>query len=416
MMEQLAVRGGAPVWREGWPAWPQPGAAADRLAAVARGDRWAVSGNWTGCQTVDAELGEAFAAFVGARYCLPVDHGSSALLAGLHALGVAPGDEVIVPGLTWVACASVVARAGAVPVLVDIDPRTMCMDPDAVEAAITPATAAILVVHLYSAMADMDALGAIAARHGLPIIEDAAQAYGAAWRGAGAGSLGAIGAFSAQQGKVLTSGEGGLFVTSDPVLRDRVEMLRGDGRRYPSETPPLGAPGLVEHSVVQGWNMHLSEFQAALLLEGLQHLPEQNLRRGAAAAVLDKSLAGDDLDPIEPHPANDVRSFYHYAIRLRGALARHPVDVVCQALSAELGYWIHPPYPPLNAHPLFDPRRLPGGTGGPDPRRFDLPVAHHEVGRTVLLHHPMLLGDEDHLAAIVAAFDKVRRLAARLPA
>ena len=415
-MEQLALHGGTPVWCEGWPAWPEPGAAAEVLAAVARSDRWAVSGNWTGRPTLDTRLGEAFAAFTGARYCVPVDHGSSALLAGLHALGVAQGDEVIVPGLTWVACASVVARAGAVPVLADIEPRTLCMDPAAVEAAITPATRAIIVVHLYSAMADMDELEAVAARHGLPIVEDAAQAYGATWRGAGAGSLGTVGAFSAQQGKVLTSGEGGLFVTSDPGLRDRAEMLRGDGRRYPRDAPPVGTPGLAEFADVQGWNMHLSEFQAAVLLEGLQRLPEQNSRRAAAAALLDKSLADDDLEPIDAHPANDTRSYYHYAIRLRGALAGHPLDAVCEALSAELGYWIHPPYPPLNAHPLFDPRRLPSGAGQPDPRRFDLPAASREVRRTVLLHHPMLLGHENQLTAIVEAFDKVRRLAAQLPA
>jgi dTDP-4-amino-4,6-dideoxygalactose transaminase len=300
-------------------------------------------------------------------------------------------------------------------VLVDIDPRTMCMDTAAVEEAITPATTAILVVHLYSAMADMDALRDIADRHGLPIIEDAAQAYGAEWAGVRAGSLGTVGAFSAQQGKTLTSGEGGLFVTSDPALRDTAELLRGDGRRYAGEPPPLGAPHLVEETKVQGWNMHLSEFQAAILLDGLTRLPEQNRRRAVAAAQLDAALAGDALEPIQPYERNHVRAYYHYAIRLRDGFGGHSVGAVCRALSAELGFWIHPPYPPLNAHPLFDPRRLPGHSDAVDPGRFQLKNAERESRRAVLLHHPMLLGSEDHLAAIVAAFAKIRRLASQLP-
>jgi dTDP-4-amino-4,6-dideoxygalactose transaminase len=410
MTQHLAMTGGDPVWTESWPAWPQAGPdTAARLADVLHSGRWAVSGAWTGRPPREAELAERFAAFVGSRWCIPVDHGSSALLASLHALEIGPGCEVIVPGLTWVACASVVARAGAVPILVDVDPRTLCLDPEAVTAAISPATAAIIVVHLYSAMADMDALRSLAERHHLPIIEDSAQSYGATWRGKGAGSLGIVGAFSAQQGKTLTSGEGGLFVTSDAALRSRVEMLRGDGRRYAAPAVP---------------NMHMTEFQAELLLDGLERLPGQNAQRARAAALLDRELVeeADDLEPIQPHPQNDNRAFYHYAIRLRdGAFAGRNAATICEALSAELGYWVHAPYRPLDDHPLYDPRRLPrcaasGLDKELDPKRFHLPVAHAESARTILLHHPMLLGDERQLSAIVEAFRKVRGLAHRLPA
>ncbi|MEU2900445.1 DegT/DnrJ/EryC1/StrS family aminotransferase [Streptomyces sp. NPDC001273] len=421
-MTELALCGGAPVWTAGWPRWPQLGADTVRhVSETLQSERWAVSGPWTGSRPVERRLAERFAEFVGTEWCVPVDHCSSALIAGLHALGVGPGDEVIVPGLTWVASASVIARTGAVPVLVDIDPDTLCIDPRAAEAAITPATVAVTAVHLYSAMADMDALRALADRHGLALIEDAAQSYGAGWRGGGAGSLGDFGTFSAQQGKTLTSGEGGLFVTSDEALRAKVEMLRGDGRRYAPGPHTPGRPDLEEQSVVQGWNMHLTEMQASLLLDGLERLPEQNRRRALFAEQLDKDLVAEgDLEPILPYAANDRRAYYHYAIRLReGAFAGLGAATVCEALSAELGYWVHTPYRPLDHHPLYDPRRFPGAATGPlagrlDPSRFHLPVAHREAARTVLFHHPMLLGGDAHREAIAEAFAKVRRLAGRL--
>jgi L-glutamine:2-deoxy-scyllo-inosose/3-amino-2,3-dideoxy-scyllo-inosose aminotransferase len=422
MTGQLAIAGGEPVWRGGWPAWPEiTEETQERIRAVLHSGRWAVSGAYVGSQPVDVLLSQRFADFCGARWCVPVDHGSSALVAALVALGVRPGDEVVVPGLTWVACASAVARIGAVPVLADVDENTLCVHPGAVAAAITARTAAIMVVHLYSAMADMDAIGALAERHHLPVIEDSAQAYGATWRGRGAGSLGTVGTFSAQQGKTLTSGEGGLLVTSDPSVRAIAEMVRGDGRRYRADPPPYGQPDLEEVAAVQGWNMHMTELQAALLLDGLDRLPEQNRRRAHAAAVLDKHLTEHgDLVAIEPHPGNDLRAYYHYAIRLReGAFHGQRAETVCRALSAELGYWIHPPYRPLNGHPLFDPRRLGSIRAGTDlsrwdPARFPLPVAERQARQTVLLHHPMLLGTEDQLQAIVEAVDKVRRHAHEL--
>lgn len=422
MSEQLAINGGRAIWSEGWPNWPAPGPkTAARLDEVVHSGRWAVSGAWTGTRPLEKELAERFAEFVGARWCVPVDHGSSALISALTGLGIGPGDEVIVPGLTWVACASVVARVGATPVLADIDPKTLCIDPASVEAAITPATSAILAVHLYSAMADMDALLNIGRRHGIPIIEDAAQAYGARWRGVGAGSLGAAGAFSAQQGKTLTAGEGGLFVTSDGALRDRVEMLRGDGRRYAPGPHTLGRPDLQECAVVQGWNMHPTEFQMALLLDGLERLEEQNNWRGDMARRLDETLSANGLlEPVFPYPGNTTRAYYHYVIRMReGAFGGRSVNSVCEALSAELGYWIHAPYRPLDSHPLYDPRRLPRAASEKllvdwDPTRFDLSVAHREAKRTILIHHSMLLGSEDHFTAIVQAFAKVQRLCDQL--
>ena len=415
---ELAIHGGTPVFEGQWPSWPQIAAESSRVKQVLSGTRWAVSGNWTGECTLDEVFAQRFAEFVGAKWCVPTDHGSSALLAAFTALGVGPGDEVIVPGLTWVACASTVIRAGAVPILVDIDADTLCVDPAAVEAAVTDRTAAILVVHLYSAMADMDRIRAVAAKAGIPVVEDAAQAHGAQWHDRSAGSLGDIGTFSMQQGKVLTSGEGGAAVTSDESLRVKLEQLRGDGRRYaPVTDRRVGYPDLVEDAGPQGWNMHLSEVQAAMLLDGLERLPEQNAVRAEAGAMLDEAFAAvPGTEVIRPYLANTRRTYYHYVIRLdREEFAGHSIDSICRAVSAEIGFFVHPPYPPLNAHRLYRPTEHPltrtAGIAVFDPQQFTLPEAHRQVARAATIHHSLLLADRPALHAVVEAFDKVRRSA-----
>lgn len=418
----LALFGGEPVWTGGWPSWPQVGPLAEPLMrSVLTGGRWAISGGWTGHETLDQGFSRSFAAYIGTRHCATVDHGSSALLAALMALGVGWGDEVIVPGLTWVACASAVLRVNAVPVLVDISSDTLCLSPDAVEAAITPNTRAIIVVHLYSAMADMEALEKIAVRHGIPLIEDCAQAHGAEWGGRRAGSLGAIGTFSMQQGKVLTCGEGGAIVTSNDHLAARIEQIRGDGRRYSLPPPPLGRPHLVEESGIQGMNLCLSEFQAAILLDGLDRLDEQTQRRACNAQRLDHALQDmGGYEIIRPHRLNTRRAYYHYAVRISPeAFLGCSVDRVCLALEHELGLWVHPPYSPLNDHPLYRPAYYSPLASHEfsaqfDPRRFPLPEAHRQVARTILIHHAALLADDEAIGQCIKAFAKVRDHASRL--
>ena len=417
-MTSLVVDGGTPVWDGAWPAWPR---VTDTLSAsvdkALRSGRWAVSGEWTGEEPLDRRLADRFARYAGTDYCLPVDHGSSALVLGLLASEVRPGDEVIVPGMTWVATASAVARLGARPVLVDVDPGSMCLDPEAVADAITPRTRAVVAVHLYSAMADMDRLRALCVQHELGLIEDCAQAYGARWRGRPAGSWGDVGAFSTQQGKALTSGEGGLFVTSRPDLYELAEMYRGDGRRYAVPPPPLGRPALREYDRVQGWNMHLSELQAAVLLDALVDLVPLDERRRRAAELLDSRIAaesGEQVELVTPYPHNDARGYYHYVLRLKpGQWEGVDVRTVCAALSAELGLYAHITYPPLNAHPLYDPRRMASlgrvPTAALDPGQYALPVAEALSRRTVLVHHSALLADPPALEALVDAVVKVCR-------
>ncbi|WP_129577429.1 MULTISPECIES: DegT/DnrJ/EryC1/StrS aminotransferase family protein [Sorangium] len=419
----LALLGGKPVWTERWPVWPRHGERAlARLQSVLEGGRWAVSGAWNGQRTMDQEFSERFAAYLGASHAYTVDHGSSALFAALQAVGVGFGQEVIVPGLTWVACASAALRLNAVPVLVDVSADTLCMSPAAVEAAITPSTAAILVVHLYSAMADMERLRSIADRHHLPLVEDCAQAHGAIWDGRHAGTLGDVAAFSMQQGKVMTCGEGGALVTSDPAIARRLELLRTDGRRYLAAAPPVGHPDLEERGDIQGFNLCLSEFQSALLLDALERLEEETEQRAAMADLLARRLGElRGVEPIRPHPQNTRRAYYHYAVRFEAEeFAGCSVEQICAALEAELGTWVHPPYRPLDAHPLYRPERYAGLPAAlrerADPRRFPLPEAHRQASRTLLFHHSVLLGSEHHINAIAEALAKVQAGAAALRA
>ncbi len=180
-MSTLAINGGVPVRATDFPAWPIHDES--DVEAVARVIR---SGTWGGNATATTECTTRFAAMTGARHAILAANGTVTLEVALKALDIGWGDEVIVPGLTFAATATAVLTAGAIPVLVDVDPDTLCLDPRAVEAAITGRTRAIIPVHLGQAMADMDALGVIAARHGLAVIEDAAHSHGKAWAGRGA--------------------------------------------------------------------------------------------------------------------------------------------------------------------------------------------------------------------------------------
>jgi L-glutamine:2-deoxy-scyllo-inosose/3-amino-2,3-dideoxy-scyllo-inosose aminotransferase len=183
------------------------------LAEVLGSGRWAYDG------PVESEFERRFAELQTARYGLCVANGTVALQLALEALDIGVGDEVIVPGFTWQATVATVVDVNAMPVLVDADPETYCPDPSLVEAAITPRTRAIVVVHLYNSLTDMDRILEIARRHGLYVVEDCAHSHGSRWRGQGVGSIGDIGTFSFQASKTLTAGEGGFDLGSFPAVR-----------------------------------------------------------------------------------------------------------------------------------------------------------------------------------------------------
>jgi dTDP-4-amino-4,6-dideoxygalactose transaminase len=246
---------------------------------------------------------EAWAGYCGVRHAVMMANGTVALEAALHAVGVAEGDEVIVPSFTFNATASTVLRLGARPVFVDVREDDYCLDPDLVEAAITPRTKVLMPVHLYGLMADMAPLEAIAARHGMRIVEDAAQAHGATYRGRRAGSFGAVAMFSLYATKNLTTGEGGIVTTDDDGLAERLRLFRNHGmdRRY--------------HHEHLGTNYRPTDIAAAIGLVQLGHLDERNARRGHNAARLNAGLRGYATPGI---PAGREHVWHQYTVRFPG--------------------------------------------------------------------------------------------------
>ena len=281
-----------------------------------------------------------FAAYCGVRHAAGVNTGTSALHLAMLAAGIGAGDEVITVPFTFVATVAAVRYTGATPVFIDVDPQSLTMDVDQIERAVTARTKAILPVHLYGQMANMDRIMAIARRHGLLVIEDACQAHGAELRGRRAGSIGDLGCFSFYPGKNLGAcGEGGMVVTANEEYARRVRMLRdwGQSRKYCHE--------------LLGFNFRLEGMQGALLRVKLRHLDDWTEARRVRAARYAGALEGADV--ITPIESPETRHVYHvYAIRtsdrpaLQQALERdgiqtnihYPIPVHLQPAHADLGY------------------------------------------------------------------------------
>lgn len=253
-----------------------------------------------------AKFDQEFAAHCATKYSIGVGNGTDALWLPLLALGVGPGDEVVTVPSTFMATAEAISHCGAKPVFVDIDESTYTMDPTLLEKAITPRTKAIIPVHLFGQVADMDPIMEIAQRRGIPVIEDACQAHGAEYRGRRAGSIGAAGAFSFYPGKNLGAmGEAGATTTNDADLKTKVETLRDHGQRKK-----------YHHSMI-GWNARMDGMQAAVLSIKLKHLDHANEARRKNAALYLKLLA-DEKQVILPREATGRKHVYHlFAIRAK---------------------------------------------------------------------------------------------------
>jgi dTDP-4-amino-4,6-dideoxygalactose transaminase len=269
-----------------------------------------------------------FAAYCGAREAVALNSGTSALHLALLALGVKSGDEVVTVAMTFVATVAAIRYANATPVLVDIDPATWTMDPAALERAITPRTKAIVPVHLHGRLADMKSIVAIANRHGIAVIEDAAQAHGAELDGKRAGTFGELGCFSFYAGKNLGAcGEGGAIVTDRSELASLIRQLRD-----------WGQVGKYNHEKL-GFNYRMDAVQAAVLNVKLKHLPEWTRKRRSIAALYDEYLAASGV--CTPARPRDREHVYHvYAIR------RADRDQLQSQLSARgIGTGVHYPRP-----------------------------------------------------------------------
>ncbi|WP_156755508.1 DegT/DnrJ/EryC1/StrS family aminotransferase [Actinokineospora pegani] len=417
-MSDLAILGGAPV-RSGstWPEWPQYDERTEHeLLAALRSRRWAVSWPTDGTRSRERRFAEEFARYNDVPHAVSVDHGSSALVVALEALDIGPGDEVVVPVMTWVAPVAAVLRVGALPVVVDVDPETGCLTPETVRAALSERTKAVLVVHLAATVADLDGLQQVTEEAGVALIEDCAQAHGARWRGRRVGTFGRVGCFSFQVGKVLAGGEGGAVITSDEALYQRMQQLRADSRRYVDTELAPGDLELLEAGEVMGGNYCMSELTAGVLLDQLPRLDQQHAHRDRMAAELERGLAAlGDFGPIPVPEHADQRSIYEYGIRFRpGTFGDVPVEAVAEAVGAELGMALWPPDLPLHRSVMLHPhtknrfRLVWTEQGRARALGREYPGAETYRDTTLVFHHKELLGGEEDMADLVRAVAKVR--------
>lgn len=414
-MEKLAIHGGAAVVDGHWPDWPQSSENTRRnIDAVLGSHRWSISGQYRGQASWEERFGQAFAAYTGAAFCVPSATGTASLTMALEACEVGAHDEVIVPGVSWVASASAVLGVNAIPVLTDVEPETGCLDPSSLERAITSRTRAITVVHLGSAVANLDRLVAIAQERSIPLIEDCAQAHGARYAGRHVGRFGAAGTFSMQHSKLLTSGEGGSVITDDAGLARRLAHLRADGRTLSVQPPQMNEMALVETADIMGSNYCLSEFHAAILVAQLEMLDEQLERRRRNASALDSLLISLGFSPQATAVGTTARAHYTYVVRLPQSIVEAAgVERFAAALSAEIRLPCKPMYSALSRNRLYKPfsrKRFAldkDFTDAIDPSRYHLPVAHAFSRSCIALPHRMLLADADAMVRVAAAFEKL---------
>lgn len=407
MAHDLALLGGKPVRQRPFTSWPVFGEPEKkRVLAALESGHW---GRLDGKEV--AEFEQRFARMHGCKHGIAIVNGTVSLRLGLMAGGLEAGSEVIIPPYTFFSTASAVIEANMVPVFADVDLETFNLDPRAIEAAITPRTRAIIPVHFAGQVADMDAIMAIAAKHKLLVIEDAAHAHGASYKNRAAGSLGHLASFSFQSSKNLTSGEGGLITTNDDKLAAACRSLHNCGRI------PTGV--WYEHHVISG-NYRLGELQGALLNAQLERLEEQTKTRDENGRHLAQRLTS--LPGIHPQlrPDSCTRHAYHlFMLRIDAAAFGVPRSAVVAALSAE-GVPCSPGYGfSLHEQPMFRNRAfgpyLPGIVERLDYQRVQCPHSDHLCREQALwLEQAIFLGPREDVEDVAGAFEKIHENRAAL--
>jgi len=350
-MSQLAILGGPKTRTEPYPEWPVwDQRDIDVVTEVVKSGRW---GGFPYPGPKTAELARKFAEMQGGGYAVPMINGTVTMEVACRAAGIGWGDEVIVPAYTFQATAAAPMAAGAIPVIVDVDPNTYCIDPKAIEKAITPKTKAVIPVHLGHQMADMDAIMDLARKYNLIVIEDCAHAHGAKWNGQGAGTIGHFGSFSMQTSKTLTTGEGGILLCRTPELAARAASIIDCGRPHALG----GGPEDESMGYQVGGNYRLSEIAAALALAGIERFPAQAKQREEMAAYMDEALSEvQGVRVLKRDPRHTTRSFYRYMFAIDPAEFGVEHDVLCAALDAEgVGCWVG--YEAMHNYTLFQPQK-----------------------------------------------------------
>jgi dTDP-4-amino-4,6-dideoxygalactose transaminase len=381
----LAILGGSPVRAKEFTAWPKFNLDEEKaLIKVLH------SGKWGGYGAEVQEFEDGLRGMHQIGHAVACSNGTVALEVALRAVGVGCGDEVIVSPFTFIASASSVLLCQGVPVFVDIDPDTLNLTPGAVEAAITPRTKAVVAVHFGGHPAAMDAITAIAAKHGVAVVEDCSHALGARWKGTPVGNFGNVGTFSFQQFKLVTSGEGGAVATNDPAIAERVWAYCNQGRRR-------GAAWYEHYSL--GSNYRLTALQASVLSA---QLLRKQLKSFTGIATGSPSMF------VDQHP--------QYLMTLRydaTAFSGISREVFLAAVEAE-GIPLRPVYPyPLYRNPLFGKEALsksggPGWESIPDYHGLYLEESERVCSDGLWLEHQLFLGAESDMDDIMTAFKKVQ--------
>lgn len=386
-LAELALCGGKAIRGQRYPDWPYfDGREEAQLLDVLR------SGVWGGYSSKIGAFEQKFGAYLGADHCIAVSNGTVSLEMSLRAEGIGRGDEVIVPPFTFMATASAVLQCGALPVFADVEANSLNLDPAKFEQAITDRTRAVIPVHFAGHAADMDAIIAIARRHGIVVIEDAAHAHGSEYKGIRLGTIGEWGSFSFQSSKIMTSGEGGCLVTQTHTRDQRARSYRNHGRS--------GAGGWYDHQTL-GSNLRLSGFQAAVLLSQLERLDEQIALRSANATRLRRALSTiPGISPLTPADYCTRHSEAFFLIRLQDKdLGVNKVQFE-SALKAE-GIPVMLTYPrPLYSNPLFE--RWPS-------RNTGCPVAEASCMDVAALPLNVLMAGSGDIDDVVSAVQKIVR-------
>ncbi|NQU41760.1 DegT/DnrJ/EryC1/StrS family aminotransferase [bacterium] len=411
-VKQLALLGGKAAVDLAAPTWPVVGDwEMGQMVEVVKGGKW----SWLGPQ--EMAFCRDYAAFIGTKHCLCLANGTVTLQCALQAVGVEPGDDVIVPGMTWVATAQAALDIGANVVFADVDRETMCLDPASFESAITPKTRAVIPVHLYGCMCDMDEIMRISREHGIKVVEDTAHQHGSMWRDRRAGAIGDAGSYSFQQSKILTSGEGGAITCDDDDIYEVCFALKQVGWRPDRESP--AAPGVAPKLVPgnhYGHNYRITEMQCVLLRAGLTRLDAQNRHREKAADRIRDGLSemGGPLQ-VARRDERVTRQVY-YALTLTfdpreaDGLTRDQYRAV---LCAE-GVSVYPPYSPVYRNPLLNlydrtsPIPYRDSSSIQDYRKLRLPATEAAADETaLLLSHSHLLGGDDYIDQLIRGVRKV---------
>jgi perosamine synthetase len=391
MSERLALHGGAPV-RSSLLPYGRQQIEEDDIAAVVE----VLQSDWlTVGPTVEA-FEHAFARFVGAAYAVAVSSGTAALHAAMHALEIGPGDEVIVPPLTFAASANCVIYQGGTPVFADVEPDTLLLDPRQVEEKLTARTKAIVAVDYAGQPCDYDALTTIARRHGVALVADACHSVGGEYRGRTVGVLGDLTAFSFHPVKHLTTGEGGMVTTNAPELARRMRMFRNHG--IATDHRQRAERGSFYYEMVTlGYNYRITDSQCALGLGQLQKLPAFIRRRQEIAARYDEAFSS--LEGISPTQvrADRISAYHLYPVQFHTEAVGLSREIVYAALRAEnIGVNVH--YLPVYLHPYYR-QRFETGPGL-------CPVAEAAYARLITLPLFPRMTDED-VTDVVMAVKKI---------